>query len=524
MTRKGTAVLLAAVAASLGACAAPVALSLTNAADYVSTIPVNSNLIQGIGMGAGGAYRTVRAEDAEFLATALRERLHFASGSGGRYTELGTAYKEVGMVPTRPRWVLDDYDYSNMISNSYPATWGEAIRPAVGGGAGDRHGFVPAAFTVWDGYAPSQATNSWIRNGFDAESDLRAVFAAGATGYGAQDVPFALTNLFRNVPTLVAITNAYGFLDSGMCSNLLASARPVEVDAGGARFSFTTNSFSISNGETEGVWYYWSKGYQYGDEWYSVVTNVDYRSDPGGSYSGTSVVGQSMNCYIEREVTYSTQFSVRRTGESSGVATFFRTTKTSDRTYLSVPSNGTPWTVNFLLVAGERDGETFYNTNLTMRAWLVSLWECVSTVRRARNLGLPARWDIDAAVTTRVQRVISSYPLGNLVNVTNGLWASSGTFEGYGTGVGDTQLAMFEVCGGFFDNGSFSDVAPVDPEVVDASDYPSTFTNGWTGTASLYYGQGSTLRRHELRSVGNYAVLIVNPVYIARALGELQGP
>ena len=80
--------------------ASPVRLSLSNATDYATIVVVNTNLLKGIGMGAGGAYRILRAEDIEFLHEALNERLLLAPGTSwvtffGKINQIA----DTGMVP-----------------------------------------------------------------------------------------------------------------------------------------------------------------------------------------------------------------------------------------------------------------------------------------------------------------------------------------------------------------------------------------------------------------------------------------
>lgn len=501
---------------------APVALSLTNAADYVSSRPANSNLIVGVGMGKDGAYRTVRAEDAEFLTTAILERLLFASGSGDRYADAGggAEVKYIGMMPNRV-WRFEDAE--GMISNSFPVTWGTPIPPFATTIRG-RYGFVPDSFKIWDGFAPSSATNDWVRNGFYATNDIHAVFALNASGFPASEIPFSLTNLFRHIPTFSSITNAYAVLSSGLCSNLLATARVDDY------YSQTTNQYKIASGEHQAVAQYYTEPYDYGDSVYLWTTSVVLRSVAGTETLYRRTIGASMQCEASRQVSYDTPFSVRRTGATSGYANFFQPFKAGDSSRLSIPSNGTPWTVSFALVSGKLpDYMTAYNTNLVVAAHLCSLWEFISTEARSRDLGLGDGY-ATTLVTTKVDRAISSYPLGQLVldprHVefsinTYGLWSSNGDFEGFGTTVADVQKAVLGVSGSFFDTGDFLDLEPANPETVLPTDYPSVFTNGWERGA-LVYGRGVTIRTHIMQSVLNFAVLIVNPVYNARVLGELQ--
>ena len=503
----------------------PVALSLTNAEDYVSSIPVNSNLLRGVGMGAGGAYTTLRAEDAEFLTAAFVERFHFASGSGGRYTESGAIDHHLARLPTR--WDIVEYG-SAMISNSYPVTWGQAIEPTQGG-TYDRHGFIPADFAIWDGYAPSETPDGWTRNGFGATNDVRAVFLPGASGFAEARIPYALTNLFRTVPFLAAVTNAYAVISSELCSNILASASVYD----GESRSCTTNAYRMTYPGHYDVSNYTYTAYSYGGNSYDYPSGYTLRERRFPDITGQRRVGQTMDCWISREVDYATPFGVRRTSDAGGTPQVLEPFKSYESVESSLPSNGAPWTVHFAVVAGTTgdDGSpwtvhgTLYNTNLTVHAWLVSLWECTSAWSWEWSLGLGDAWQ--SAETAVVSRVIASYPLGELVfdssqsiyiDASNTLWSSSGDFEGYGTGVYDTQHAFWEVSGTFFDTGSFSDVGIPRPKIMTASDLPAVVSSGW-GNHVVNYAQARTVHKHSLRSVKNYAVLIVSPEYFARVVG-----
>ncbi len=96
-----------------------VALSLTKPADYTYTTPVcSSNQIVGVGMGEGGDYTMLRAEDVAFLREAYAER-----------TDVPFAFKPDATnaidrpIPIRPRTVnsavFEDGDWGGCFSLSY---------------------------------------------------------------------------------------------------------------------------------------------------------------------------------------------------------------------------------------------------------------------------------------------------------------------------------------------------------------------------------------------------------------------
>ncbi len=499
--------------------AAPVALSLTNAADYVSTIPVMTNLIKGVGMGEGGAYRTIRGEDAEFLASAVIERWRFASGSGTSWTELGNTDHYQARVPSRVYW--PDYEDS-MISNSYPASWGTALTP---GSPYARHGFVPSDFDIWSDYRRSETTNGWVRTGLDARTDIRAVFASGASGFAEEDIPYGITNIFRSVPIFAVVTNVYAAISSDLCATILASASVYDGQGSDLR-SCTTNAYLLSYPGHSDVRKFTYTSYTWDGNSYDVPSAYTLRDLSYSDFKGSWEMGQSMDCWIQREVTYSTPFGVRRTGESTGTPQVLEPYKSYESVESCLPSNGAPWTVRFAVVAGKIDSTPLYNTNIVAQAWLVSLVECTSTWTWEWTLGISSDWQTET--TSTVSRAIASFPLGNLAfdprqttfsNVSNTLWSSSGLYAGYGTGVCDTQRALWRNGNLFFDNYSAENVEIANPRTITAADYPSTVTNGW-GTSRVLYGQARTTRRHQLTSVKNYAVLLVNPVYFARIIGD----
>ena len=502
--------------------ASPVRLSLTNAADYVSTIPVNTNLIKGIGMGAGGAYTTLRAEDVEFLVSATVERFHFASHSGSSWTDLGAIDCYVGRIPS---CLVDGYPSAHMISNSYPATWNDRDRLGVPASYG-RHGFVPPDFDLWMDYQRSESTNGWMRGGFDAATDIRAVFLHDARPFTPEELEpaFALTNLLSHVPNLHDLTNAYAVIGGSLCSNLLASGT-IESGSYPAYLSRCTNRYetAFDSVEVSNITY---ATYSYGGRQHQYATGYTLYPRQTGSASGAVPQGPDMTCYKERIVTYHTPYSVRQTGQTTGEYKPLPPFKSNDQVSLSSPGSGGPWSIVFALVAGTAPGggpgvHPQYNTNIITRAYLVSLWECVTERREIRSTTsfLPAY----SFATSSVVRAITSYPIGQIVPVagnaahSNDLWQTSGEYEGFGTGVADVQRAFYEVASGYFDK-PFADVDISNPLIVRPEDFPPVATDDLTASYRTVYAQ--TLYSHTLRSVKNYVVMLVTPTYHARVLGD----
>ena len=501
--------------------ASPVRLSLTNAADYVSTIPVNSNLIQGIGMGAGGAYTTLRAEDVEFLFSAAIERFYFAAkGRSDPWVDFGRIYPEIARVPARP---ITGEVSGHIISNSFPVSWNDGERLRVLGG---RHGFVPPDFDLWCDYQRSESTNGWMRGGFDAATDIRAVFLHDARPFTPEELEpaFALTNLLSHVPNLHDLTNAYAVIGGSLCSNLLASGT-IESGSYPAYLSRCTNRYEtvFDSVEVSNITY---ATYSYGGRQHQYATGYTLYPRQTGSASGVVPQGPDMTCYKERIVTYHTPYSVRQTGQTTGEYKPLPPYKSNDQVSLSSPGSGGPWSIVFALVAGTAPGgdpgvHPQYNTNIITRAYLVSLWECVTERREIRSTTsfLPAY----SFATSSVVRAITSYPIGQLVPVagnaahSNDLWQTSGEYEGFGTGVADVQMAFYEVASGYFDK-PFADVNISDPLIVRPEDFPPVATNDLAASYRTVYAQ--TLYSHTLRSVKNYVVMLVTPTYHARVLGD----
>lgn len=502
--------------------ASPVRLSLTNAADYVSTIPVNSNLIQGIGMGAGGAYTTLRAEDVEFLFSAALERFRFAAHGGDPWTDLGRVYPEIARVPARP---ITGRVAGHIISNSFPVTWNDGERLST---VYSRHGFVPPDFDLWMDYQRSESTNGWVRGGFDAATDIRAVFLHDARPFTPEELEpaFALTNLLSHVPNLHDLTNAYAVIGGSLCSNLLASGT-IESGSYPAYLSRCTNRYetAFDSVEVSNITY---ATYSYGGRQQQYATGYTLYPRQTGSASGVVPQGPDMTCYKERIVTYHTPYSVRQTGQTTGEYKPLPPYKSNDQVSLSSPGSGGPWSIVFALVAGTAPGggpgvHPQYNTNIITRAYLVSLWECVTARREIRSTTsfLPAY----SFATSSVVRAITSYPIGQIVPVagnaahSNDLWQTSGEYEGFGTGVADVQKAFYEVASGYFDK-PFADVDISDPLIVRPEDFPPVATNDLAASYRTVYAQ--TLYSHTLRSVKNYVVMLVTPTYYARVLGTAQ--
>ena len=502
--------------------ATPVALSLSNATDYVSSIPVNTNLIKGIGMGAGGAYTTLRAEDTEFLVSATVERFHFASHSGDAFTDLGAIDCYVGRIPSR---LVDGYPSALMISNSYPVTWDDRDRLGVPVSYG-RHGFVPPDFDLWMDYQRSESTNGWFRAGYDAAEDIRAIFLPESRAFSPEELApaYALTNLFAGVPNVQVLTNAYATIASDLCSTILASAT-IATGAYPAYLSRCTNRYetAFDSVEVSNITY---ATYSYGGRQQQYATGYTLYPRQSGSASGVLPQGSDMSCYKERIVTYHTPYSVRQTGQTTGEYKPLPPYKSDDQVSLSSPGSGGPWSIVFAVVAGTAPGggpgvHPQYNTNIITRAYLVSLWECVTARREIRSTTsfLPAY----SFATSSVVRAITSYPIGQIVPVagnaahSNDLWQTSGEYEGFGTGVADVQKAFYEVASGYFDK-PFADVDISDPLIVRPEDFPPVATNDLAAAYRTVYAQ--TLYSHTLRSVKSYVVMLVTPTYYARVLDD----
>src|SRR5574344_1144432 len=98
-----------------------------------------------------------------------------------------------------------------------------------------------------------------------------------------------------------------------------------------------------------------------------------------------------MESYSLHGITYETPWSIEYTAahtepNQGGILHVLQPFMSANYYENQLPSNGSPWKANIHLAIGQDEsGSTFVNTNLTVDAWLVSLFECTSTYTESVN-------------------------------------------------------------------------------------------------------------------------------------------
>lgn len=510
--------------------AAAVSLSLTNASDYVSTLPANSNLIRGVGMGSAGAYRTVRGEDADFIASALMERVYdvpvFLPG-------LTYPWNEVGKIPYFSPWYHFLTGYEAM-TNAFLCSTTNQLDIPTDNTIYKTYGYVTNSFVAWDGLL-KMAGKRWEKDGVDVMSNA---------------YPFVSSNVFLAVPKPVVFSRAYKIAQTTNSSQY--------VEGGALSFATMTNAYALVEGETFdnfllGVEVYssvvatnrWETHAEYNTETniytqYTVEGNTySYISDYGyktttNTWSGANAgVDEGMECYSLHEIYYKTPWSIQYTAahtepNQGGILHVLQPFMSANYYENSLPSNGSPWKANIRLEIGrDESGEVFVNTNLTVDAWLVSLFECTSTYTESVNykaVGMPNPPNVS---TTSVKRVLSSRSLGRLVRDDGETYQGKPTIFKSEEKINLLQELSVNYASAarcFGPNDVMMWNPPIqNPKIIPQSDYPSTVTNGW---ASYYWtmpwadAEAKTTRRNGIKSIKNYILAIVHPTYHARVLED----
>jgi len=489
--------------------ASPVRLSLSNATDYATIVVVNTNLLKGIGMGAGGAYTTLRAEDITFLQEALTERLLLAPGTwmtifGGR--------EESGMVPRELTvWRHWYEDWPDVIAkeSAWPISFSnEAAFPVNSGYAG--RGFVPSSFALWTGGARSASTNAWMRNGYDAASDIRAVFSDDSRLFPTNELPSIPT--FDGVPDFATMTNAYALLDSPYVRTALYVEEPLKsrcaytniIDAVNNYDSVVSNQYTQYQIPGTGDYGRYMSGY--------TATNV--------TYSTTDFSRGSMDAlywYAEHEIHLDTPWSVEYTSADrhGGKVHALAPYKETDLNSTTLPDSGTAWRLKVQLQRGwDGNGQRLYNTNLVVSAYAVLALKCTSTTTERRDYAIP-ELPSTTATSNLVRNVTVCLDIGELTMVggaANGWEAATTPFDVAQTF--RTAIAYAEIAGAW-DHRLFPQVPISNPVVCDPNDYPKTTTSSSGGT-----GRGVSIHSHTMQCVKIYFILLVSPTYHARVLDD----
>lgn len=499
--------------------AAPVALSLTNAADYIATVPVNSNLIQGVGMGAVGAYRTVRAEDMDFLAEALTERFIDAAepypGTTG-WTPYDSARVPVAQADIfSTNYYIRAADFRVSLPDS---DFGLATPFKPDSSSSDRsnsYGFIPTDWQPWTGVLKMANTNGWVRNGYDAAADIRAVFDSPASdGIPTNTIPQSI--VFAGPLSLDAMTNAYAIIEGDLCDAILRGNGPRSD-------SVTTNVFTTLDGGYYNRFNY--TPYRIGSYSGQYLSSVDWLDNYEATTTTYTVVGPTMDCSSRHLVRYVTPYGLEYTTAPTiynrypgGILHVSEPHKDWDLIENKLPGTGGVWRVNVGIDAG-RDRTTLdvvFNTNLVVDAWLVCCWEC-RTEDRWTRFEIPEVSPYSSWSSNRVVNLLTSHDLGSMSFATTN--AYSDVWQTLNVNVSDVQSAALTwaiALGCFSNRPSFTPV--VEEFKILPSEFPGTVTNGWIG-ANGNTASADAERTHAFSAKHVYLLLRVKPTYRARVLG-----
>lgn len=492
--------------------ASPVRLSLSNATDYAAIVVVNTNLLKGIGMGAGGAYRILRAEDITFLQAALTERLLLAPGTAWFENLVGRQIADTGMVPYESKTYVHWYGEwpETIASNSaWQTSYSSAYAFDVDHGSGGK-GFVPSSFALWTGVALSSSTNAWMRNGYDAASDIRAVFSDDSRLFSTNELPSIPT--FDGVPDFVTMTNAYALLDSPYVRTGLYVEKPLKsrcaytniIDAVNNYDSVVSNQYTQYQIPGTGDYGRYMSGY--------TATNVTYSTS---AFSRGSM--DVLYWYAEHEIHLDTPWSVEYTSADrhGGKVHALAPYKQTDLNSTTLPDSGTAWRLKVELLRGwDGNGQRLYNTNLVVRAYAVLALKCTSTTTERRDYAIP-ELPSTTATSNLVRNVTVCLDLGELTMVGGAanVWEAATTpFDVDQTF--RTAIAYAEIAGAW-DHRLFPQVPISNPVVCDPNDYPKTTTSSSGGT-----GRGVSIHSHTMQCVKIYFILLVSPTYHARVLDD----
>lgn len=490
----------------------PVRLSLSNATDYATIVVVNTNLLKGIGMGAGGAYSSLRAEDITFLQEALTERLLLAPGT---WMNIFGARDESGMVPcelTVWRHWYEDWPDAIAKDSAWPLSFTNEIFFAVNRAETGR-GFVPSSFAPWTGGALSAATNAWLRNGYDAASDIRAVFSDDSRLFPTNELPTIPT--FDGVPDFATMTNAYALLDSPYVRTGLYVEEPLK-----SRCAYS-NEFSVAIDYIDVTYQYTQ--YQIPGTSDTAMYASGYTETPS-AYSDTYRSAGNMDVlvwYATHEVEYDTPYSIeytsaeRKGGKVHALAPY----KARDSHSTTLPDVSTPWRMGVRLQRGWDASGRLYNTNLAIRAYAVLALKCTSSTTTSRHYAIP---EVPTTSTSSnlVRNVTVCLDLGALsivegVTVERGVPVYEATTTPFDIAQTFRTAIAYAETNGAFDHRLFAQVPIPDPAICDPADYPETTTTSTGGG-----GTATSVHEHTMQCVKIYFILLISPTYHARVLGR----
>jgi hypothetical protein len=493
--------------------ASPVRLSLSNATDYATIVVVNTNLLKGIGMGAGGAYRILRAEDIEFLHEALNERLLLAPGVPWFVNYVGKINQiaDTGMVPYESKTFAHSRgEWPETIASN--SAWQTSYSGGYAFGLAGL-GFVPSSFALWTGGALSPSTNAWLRNGYDATKDIRAVFSADSRLFPTNELPSIPA--FDGVPDFATMTNAYALLDSPYVRTALYVEEPLK-----SRCAYS-NELSVAID-------YIDVTYQYTEYQIPGTSNTakyasGYTETPS-SYSYTYRSAGNMDAlvwYATHEVEYDTPYDIEYTSaeRKGGKVHALTPYKARDSYSTTLPDVSTPWRMGVRLQRGWDASGRLYNTNLAIRAYAVFALKCTSSTTTRRNYVIP---EVPTTSTSSnlVRNVTVCLDLGAL-SIVEGVTVDRGVpvYEAATTPFDIAQTFRTAIAyaetNGAFDHGLFAQVPIPDPAICDPADYPETTTKSTGGG-----GTATSVHEHAMQCVKIYFILLISPTYHARVLDD----
>jgi hypothetical protein len=513
---------------TLAVLAAAVSLSLTNASDYVSTLPANSNLLRGVGMGSQGAYKSIRGEDADFLASALMERVfnvpQYLPG-------LGYRWNEVGKIPYFSPW-YNIMTGCEAMTNAFLCSTTNQLPIPADDDLYERYGYVTNSFVVWDGIR-KMAGDKWEKDGIDVMSNAYPFVSSNSFLAVPKPIVFSEYHTKTNIVaqytsgalSFATMTNAYAFVEGGTFDNFLLG---VEVYSS----VVTTNRWETGseyNTKTNIYTQYTVDGHTY-----SYISGYGLENGTNTWTGADGYVKEDMECYSLHGITYRTPWSIEYTAEHTepnqgGILHVLQPFMSANYYENSLPSNGSPWKANIRLEIGrDESGSIFVNTNLTVDAWLVSLFECTSTYTESVNYRAEGMANPPNVSTTSVKRVLSSRNLGRLVRAEGETYMGKPTIFKSEEKINVLQefavnFASAAKCFGQKDLMMWN--PPIQyPKIIQPGDYPSTVTNGWSHhywNAPWADAEATTTRRNGIKSVKNYIIAIVHPTFHARVINDV---
>ena len=489
--------------------AAGVALSLSNAVDYIS-FPAHSNLLQGVGMGAGAAYLVPRGEDMDFLQEAIRERIAACRSRGATYS-MAYNYR----LPFS-RDVKVEYSF---ISNCYAATFSSELPPAAGGSETTIYGFVPASLGIGEVTVPIHGLNpeGWLLpNGLDPSQNVKALLTDQSELFNPRDIPRGFD--FSRLLSLAEITNAYAWIDGPMCEALLASALPpdspqynlttnvdVDVYSYGQVSNYTYTAYSLDGSQRR-----YPSGYAL-YPWPRETTTV----------TNADVVGRDMTCRRVRSVSYVTPIGLEYTSATTCVFHVLSPYIQSDIQVDSLPGKGARWMfpVEIYLSYSEKTGGFVYEDDLTVtNASIVCLWTFKEREERRWSRISWAPLMPTNTVTETVRHAVSCWALGELERIPGSRnWIATGVNQGgFGTGVSDIQSDAVDEFGSYWGWRSMSlDPGKVLPEHIPAEGSVQP------GLGNMFEATCTTTLTKEITAAKVYFLLIVKPKWRARVASGL---